>query len=228
MINRFAWLAIEVADLQRADKLYRETLGLRMIGERPHERRYAVGESQLRLRTPNAQPNGGIHVHFAFGTAEESYDEWWDRLSERFDLEEHSFGMYRSLYFEDSDGHCVEIGQQPVQGDGLETIFEVVLEVADLERALSFYQLAGFDLVDLGEERPRARLRSNAVALELWEPHRGLAGARGGEHVDLGIGVESVSEVRTKLEEVALAENESSDAVTLRDPDGHRITWIES
>jgi len=143
------------------------------------------GRHRSRAPPTGGAPAGGLHTHFAFSIPAAEYDDWWDRLDDNYDLKEARFGPSRSLYLYDPDGNCVELGQQDVTGPGIDGIFEVVLEVADLERAQAFYEDLGFETVDEGDDRKRVRLHG-PMALELWEPHLGIADARGGVHVDLG------------------------------------------
>ncbi|MEF8774586.1 MAG: VOC family protein, partial [Halobacteriales archaeon] len=183
---------------------------------------YAAGDQQLRLRRPSTVPRGGLHTHFALSTPDDRYGAWWDRLSEDFDLVEHRFGDSRSLYLYDPDGNCLEIGQAGGEGAELTRIFEVVLEVEDLEVAEAFYADLGFDPVDRGDGRRRVRL-AGPMALELWEPQLGIADARGGVHVDLGFAGDAraaVEAVGDRAPDVV----DREEGVRIRDPDGHWLT----
>ncbi|WP_049987193.1 VOC family protein [Halobellus rufus] len=168
---------------------------------------YPVGTSDadattLLLRRPEDAPRGGVHTHYAFSTTAAAYPRWRRRLAD-LDPVEFSFGSSDSLYVYDPDGNCVEIGSvdtdaadaaardgPPASRDAAESappltgIFEVVLEVLDLDRAEARYRRLGFEVVDRGSDRRRVRL-DGPVALELWEPQLGIADARGGLHVDL-------------------------------------------
>jgi len=226
MLTGLAWLALEVKYLESARAFYEETLGLPVRKRGDDELVATAGETDLVLRRPSGLPRGGLHTHYAFSIPDAEYDNWWDRLSESYDLEEAQFGPARSLYLYDPDGNCVELGQQDVTGPGIGGIFEVVLEVADLERARDFYEDLGFETVDEGDNRTRIRLHG-PMALELWEPHLGIADARGGVHVDLGF---ETDEPKTALKAVAdridSLEQETDDEVVVRDPDGHVLTFI--
>jgi len=123
------------------------------------------GRHRSRAPPTGGAPAGGLHTHFAFSIPAAEYDDWWDRLDDNYDLEEARFGPSRSLYLYDPDGNCVELGQQDVTGPGIDGIFEVVLEVADLERAQAFYEDLGFETVDEGDDRKRVRLHG-PMALE--------------------------------------------------------------
>ncbi|QFU81423.1 VOC family protein [Natronorubrum aibiense] len=225
MLTGLSWLALEVKYLERARSFYEETLNLTLAQERDTELVFEAGETALVLRRPAAFPRGGLHTHFAFSIPDAAYDDWWDRLSEAYDLEEAQFGSARSLYLYDPDGNCVEIGQQDVAGPGIDGIFEVVLEVESLERATSFYADLGFETVDTGADRKRVRMQG-PMALELWEPQLGIADARGGVHVDLGF---RLDEPKVALDAVAdrvrAIEQETDETVVVRDPDGHFLTF---
>lgn len=224
MLDRLAWLGLEVRHLERARAFYEETLDLSLMVE-DGVARATVGDTTLRLVEPGPVPRGGLHVHYAFATSPERYDDWVDRLSAGFDLEEHRFGSARSLYLDDPDGHCVEIGDVGPAGaeDSLTGIFEVVLEVEDLSRAETVYRRLGFEVVDRGDDRRRVRL-AGPVDLELWEPQRGLADARGGVHVDLGFAASDPRAVGEAVGDLARSVEPTGAGVLVRDPDGHALT----
>lgn len=224
MLDGLRWLALEVKDLDPAVAFYREHLDLPVRERDEREARLGAGESALVLRRPDSVPRGGLHTHFALSTPADQYDDWWDRLSKSFDLEEHQFGPARSLYFDDLEGNCVEIGQRDDAGEGITGIFEVVLEVADLDRAESFYRALGMDLVDRGDNRKRVRLTAGPFDLELWEPHLGLADARGGVHVDLGLATTDSEGAVAAVDEQARTVQRLDDGIRLEDPDGHWLT----
>lgn len=229
MLETLRWLALEVKYLDRARAVYVDRLGL------PVRRRTADGidlaiergSVDLRLRTPGSTPRGGLHTHFALATPRDAYLAWWERLSAYYTLEEHRFDDSRSLYFHDPDDHCVEIGQIDDRSeDGGEPtvtgIFEVALEVLDLERATAFYRRLGFETVDRGEDRRRVRL-AGPVALELWEPQLGLADARAGVHVSMGFDAPAPTAIATAVRDVAcdVGRMDGEDGVRITDPDGH-------
>ncbi|MFD1562754.1 VOC family protein [Haloarchaeobius amylolyticus] len=226
MLTGLAWLALEVKYLEPARAFYEETLGLPIRERGDDELVAAAGETDLVLRRPSGLPRGGLHTHYAFSIPESEYDDWWDRLSESYDLEEARFGPARSLYLYDPDGNCVELGQQDVGGPGIDGIFEVVLEVEDLERAMAFYEALGFETVDEGDDRTRVRLHG-PMALELWEPHLGIADARGGVHVDLGFETDDPTAALAAVRDrIGSLERETDDEIVVRDPDGHFLTFI--
>ncbi len=227
MLSGPRWLALEVKYLDRARSFYEAFLDLEVRRETATEAALAVGETDLILRTPSTVPRGGLHTHYAMSIPAVEYDDWYDRLDERFDLVEHRFGAARSLYFYDTEGNCVELGERSdTEGTGVSGVFEVVFEVEDLPRALGFYETLGFDVVDEGEDRERVRLSCGAFDVELWEPHLGLADARGGVHVDLGIAADDPQEVADAVAEDALAVTGVDGGVRVRDPDGHYLTLV--
>ncbi|SEH43101.1 Catechol-2,3-dioxygenase [Halopenitus malekzadehii] len=255
-ITRLTHLALEVQSLDRAREFYEDRLGLghERIHRTDREVAYAVGDtgSRLVLRRPRSIPRGGVHTHFALSTTADAYDAWIDRCADLNPVER-TFGAYRSLYVDDHDGHCVEIGtlegtdDAGTRGDtpALTGIFEVVLEVTSLDRSEAIYRSLGFEVVDRGDDRPRVRLQG-PFDLELWEPHIGIADARGGCHVDLGLASDDPDADADRLAD-AIATAGSADSVggtdatgeaateivepidggvRVRDPDGHRIAIV--
>lgn len=228
MLDDLAWLGLEVLYADRAVEFYRDAFD-REVRRRGEAAVFDVGEQELRLVEPGPIPRGGLHVHYAMATPPDRYDEWIDRLSPGYDVVEHDFGSSRSLYLFDPDGHCVEIGNVGDSGrsDAITGIFEVVLEVEDLGRAEEFYRALGFSVVDRGDTRPRVRL-TGPVDLELWEPQRGLADARGGVHVDLGFRRSDEVPLPVLVREGARAIEPLENGVRVRDPDGHALTLLGS
>lgn len=225
MLTGLTWLALEVKYLDRARTFYEEELELSIRAESEREIRFGAGETDLVLRRPEGVPRGGLHTHYAFSIPAGEYDDWWERLTEDYDLEEARFGPSRSLYLYDPDGNCVELGQQDVAGPGIDGIFEVVLEVESIPRSESFYADLGFETVDAGEGRKRVRM-NGPMALELWEPHLGIADARGGVHVDLGFETDDPgSALEAVGDRVPSVDRETDGEVVVRDPDGHVLTF---
>jgi catechol-2,3-dioxygenase len=229
MLTRLSALALEVWFLPRARPFYEETLNLPVRADRSGEGEvvYDVGGADLLLREPGPVPRGGVHVHYALAAPPPAYADWTERLSERPDYETVDFGATESLFVYDRDDHCVEIGDRG-EGDGrLDGVFEIALEVESLETAESFYRALGFEVVDRGEGRRRTRL-AGAVDLELWEPQRGLADARGGVHADLRFAAPDPGAVIDAVADRALDATElpAERGVRLRDPDGHYLTAV--
>ncbi|PCR91537.1 VOC family protein [Natrinema ejinorense] len=228
MLTGLAWLALEAKSLESAREFYAERLGLTVRERGDRELAFAAGDTDLVVRRPDGLPRGGLHTHYAFSIPDAEYDEWWSRLGDDYDLEEAQFGPTRSLYLYDPDGNCVELGQQDVAGPGIDGIFEVVLEVADLERSRAFYEELGFEPVDEGRGRKRVRLQG-PTALELWEPQLGIADARGGVHVDLGFETADPAAALAAVDDrIRSLERETDEAVVVRDPDGHFVTFVST
>jgi len=225
MLDALQWLALEVKSLDRARGFYAGTLDLPVQRSDDREVALRAGDASLILRRPKAVPRGGLHTHFAFAIPHGEYDAWYERLSRSYDLVEREFGTAKSLYCYDPDGNCVELGQHDTEGEGIRGVFEVVLEVSDLERATEFYTSLGFETVDRGDDRRRVRL-GGPVALELWEPQLGIADGRGGVHVDLGFATDgspgvAVDAVLDRASKVTMID----DDVRITDPDGHHLTF---
>ncbi|WP_129115821.1 VOC family protein [Halegenticoccus tardaugens] len=238
MLDALSHLALEVKYLDRARGFYVDRLGLTPTEETDTEVAFSLGggdrrddgTTQLILRRPSRVPRGGLHVHYAFSTSEAAYEGWLERLAD-LDPEEHTFGSYRSLYVDDPDDHCVEIGGLADGGTdvGLVGIFEVVLEVVDLDRSEELYSALGFETVDRGDERRRVRLRSPfGLDLELWEPQLGLADARGGVHVDLAFDAGDPDGAADAIDRWVCERERVGDGVRVSDPDGHSLTFVRA
>jgi len=227
MLGTLEWLALEAKYLDRTQAFYEAFLDLPVRREREEEVAFAAGDPDLILRAPGGVPRGGIHTHYAFSIPAPEYDQWYDRLDDRFDLVEHAFGESKSLYFYDPDGNCVELGQSSVEGPGIDGIFEVVLEVESLDRAEPFYEDLGFETVDRGEDRKRIRMTTGSLALELWEPHLGLADARGGLHVDFGVAADDPAAIADRVADDARRVEDLDEGVRVVDPDGHYLSLVE-
>jgi catechol-2,3-dioxygenase len=231
MLGACRWLTLEVKHLDPVVEFYRTHLDVPVASESDREVTLDVGgNAELRLRRPDGVPRGGLHTHYAFACSEDDYDAWWDRLEDDFELQEVDFGGMRSLYFYDPEGNCVEIGSAGESTDrdspALSGIFEVVFEVEDLPGAEAFYTDLGFEIVDQGDNRRRTRLTTGPFDIELWEPHLGLADARGGVHVDVGVNSQDPERVADSVA-ARVTKRESVDGgVRIRDPDGHYLTFL--
>ena len=221
-----AWLALEVKYLDRASEFYRDHLRLDAVRETDTEVTLAAGETGLVLRRPTALPRGGLHTHYALSLARDEYDAWYDRLSADFDLDEHTFGDARSLYFYDVEGNCVELGESDESGSGVVGVFEVVLEVADLDTSVEVYTALGMEIVDRGSDRRRVRLSGEGFDLELWEPQLGLADARGGVHVDCGFRFSDPEAALDAVRDAVGTIERLDEGIRVRDPDGHFLTFV--
>jgi catechol-2,3-dioxygenase len=223
------WLALEVKYLDPSASFYRRHLDLPVVRETDTEIAFAAGDTDLVLRSPSTVPRGGLHTHYALSTPAAEYSDWWDRLSPHFDLTEFEFGTSKSLYFYDTEGNCVEIGQSDDdeskgESETITGVFEIVLEVESLDRAESFYTALGCDVVDRGDERKRIRLTAGSFDIELWEPQLGIADARGGVHVDLGIETDDPNTLLDRIDTQAISVEELDDGFRVKDPDGHYVT----
>ena len=226
MSSSLSWLALEVKDREAVTAFYRDHLDLPVSHETTTETVLHAGTTDLVLRRPSGLPRGGLHTHYAFSIPVGEYDDWVARLDPQFNLTEFDFGSYRSLYLDDPAGNCVELGQRDVEGPGITDIFEVVLEVASVGRAVDFYTSLGFEVVDDGGDRPRTRLSTGALDLELWEPQLGLADGRGGVHVDWGLHVEDPATVAARVESEARRIESVENGIRVWDRDGHALTLV--
>jgi catechol 2,3-dioxygenase-like lactoylglutathione lyase family enzyme len=114
-------LVLEVEDLERARRFYRDVLGLEetLYGEGREGRYwYLVGDTaRLGLWTPQvglAGGRGGAHVHFAFQVPDDEVDRMGDRLDAAGVAFEGpiQLGPGRSIYVTDPDGNSVEFWSQ--------------------------------------------------------------------------------------------------------------------
>ncbi len=231
MLGSCRWLALEVKSLDRIGSFYREHLSVPVVSRTDREVTLDVGDgSELRLRRPDGVPRGGLHTHYALSCPSDAYGTWWDRLDETFDLLEVDFGDMQSLYFYDPEGNCVEIGGRDGPAGSSERtlsgIFEIVFEVESLPDAEAFYTDLGFDIVDSGKSRQRTRLTAGPFDIELWEPHLGLADARGGVHVDVGIGASDPEAAADAVGDRTTKRETIDEGVRVRDPDGHYLTLV--
>jgi catechol 2,3-dioxygenase-like lactoylglutathione lyase family enzyme len=114
-------LVLEVADLERSERFYADTLGLAVVERWPHRDAVWVlaGGTRIGLWKPQVGlegSRGGTHVHFALRVPEETFDGRVAALrSAGYDAPVHEFGPLgsgdepsRSVYVTDPDGHLVE------------------------------------------------------------------------------------------------------------------------
>ena len=220
------WLCLESKYLEESRKFYSNVLDLDIEEETPDTVSFEAGDCTLRLKQPSGVPRGGVHTHYAFSTAEDEYGDWLERVEEVLDFSpvEHDFGNSRSMYFYDPDRHCVEIDGVDREGDGITGIFEVVLEVEDLEDAVEFYEALGGSVIDDSEGGKRVRLSFGGFDLELWEPRLGIADGQGGLHVDFGVSTEGMEPDFDYLRGNNSKTEEVDEGVRYRDRDGHYVT----
>ncbi len=215
MIHRLAWLAIEGEDEAAVRSFYGDVLEL----DRSGNDTFVAGDTELHLRRPGVTSPGGAHVHFAFTTGADALGHWRATLEAYGDVVSHDFGGFESLYVVDPSGHCVEVANRGASGRSLTGIFEVVLAVENLNRAIRRYEAIGFTTTSRSDNRPRVRLTVGPFDLELWEPHRGLADALPGAHVDLGFVADADAATTAAVDAGYTPVGEHS----VMDPDGHRI-----
>jgi catechol 2,3-dioxygenase-like lactoylglutathione lyase family enzyme len=121
-------------------------------------------------------------------------------------------------------------GRPPVSG-----ISELVLEVADLEAARTFYRdVLGFEETLLGEGADGRYwyLVGETARLGLWTEQVGLAGGRGGAHVHYAfhVGDEEIDRLKERIEQAG-AEVEGpiqlgpGRAIYVTDPDGNVVEF---
>ena len=122
----------------------------------------------------------------------------------------------------------------PVDG-----VSELVLEVADLAAAETFYaEVLGFPVVDRSEEAGRVWLMAGTrTRIGLWRPQRGIADGRGGAHVhyafqiadrDFDPAVERLREHGYDPEVVSFDDDDRGRSLYVHDPDDNVVecwTW---
>lgn len=226
MLDAARSLALEVTDLDAALAFYEDELDLGVEARSGDGVELRAGDCTLALRPVGALPRGGAHVHYAFAVPPAEYDDWYERLAAGHDVEERTFGDVRSLYCFDPAGHCVELGERG-EGSGITGVFEIVLEVTDLDAATERYTALGFSVVDHGEDRRRVRLTTGELDLELWEPQYGIADARGGDHVEFAITADDPEGIADRLDPTTWrAAVIDHGAAELRDWDGHIVRLV--
>ena len=225
MLGELQWLALEVKYVERVQAFYEAFLDLEVERDTDDEVTLAVGDTDLVLRAPGNSPRGGLHTHYAAGVPATKYDAWYDRLDEQFNLVEQTIGDARSLYFYDPAGNCVELGERETGRQGVDSVFEVVFEVEHLDPAVAFYEGLGFEVVDRGEEG-RARLTTGPFDVELWEPRLGIADARGGVHVDIGVAATDPAAAVDPVRDDASAVTPVEGGLRVRDPGGHTLSLL--
>jgi catechol 2,3-dioxygenase-like lactoylglutathione lyase family enzyme len=117
---------------------------------------------------------------------------------------------------------------------GVTGVSELVLEVADLDRAERFYaDVLGLPVVERWQGREAVWLMvGDRTRIGLWTPQVGLAGGRGGTHVHYAMHVPpagydaAVAALRDRgqdVEEHAFPAYEQSRAAYVTDPDGNVV-----
>ena len=110
-------------------------------------------------------------------------------------------------------------------------VSELVLEVADLERAAAFYRdVLGLPIVERWEDRQAVWVMAGArTRIGLWIPQVGIAGGRGGAHVHYAMHIaeadydDAVGRLRGRGQDVHEEDFGDSRAAYVTDPDGHVV-----
>jgi catechol 2,3-dioxygenase-like lactoylglutathione lyase family enzyme len=124
------------------------------------------------------------------------------------------------------------------QGIPVTGVNELVLEVADLDRAVRFYtEVLGLPEVERWDHRDAVWVMAGErTRIGLWRPQIGLAGGQGGAHVHYAMHLPE-DEYETAVERLRAHEQEVQEevfeadrgrAVYVTDPDGHLVelwTW---
>ncbi|MGH7829226.1 MAG: VOC family protein [Candidatus Binatia bacterium] len=110
---------IPVSDLDRSEKFYNGTLGMRVLRKNRHMVFLKCGDDYLVLgkSTTSINPNveGETTIHHAFKVAAEDFDRSVELLKQKgikiLHLEDRQDGTFqgRSAYFHDPDGNALEI-----------------------------------------------------------------------------------------------------------------------
>ena len=117
-------LVLEVLDLDRAVRFYRDILGFPVVAEREDRAWLMIGErTRIGLWAPQvglARGRGGVHVHYAMHVEDSDFDACVEHLKARshppeiLDFEDDGRG--RAAYVEDPDGNIVELWTWDVAG----------------------------------------------------------------------------------------------------------------
>ncbi len=120
-IERLVETGIYADDLDKAERFYREALGLEMLTKEPGRHVFfRVGESVLLIFRAEATLKGGMLPphgargpgHFALGIPTDSFDAWREHLRvHRIEIEKEVEWPKggKSLYFRDPAGNSVEL-----------------------------------------------------------------------------------------------------------------------
>lgn len=120
MVSGVSELALEVADLGRAERFYVDVLGLPVVERWDGEATWVMAGDRTRIGLWLPQiglggGRGGVHVHFALHLPEERFETLVEKIrASGFDVYVHDHGGYgdgrgRAAYATDPDGHCVEL-----------------------------------------------------------------------------------------------------------------------
>jgi len=114
-----------VADLDRAERFYRDVMGLKQIGkESDRHVFFRVGTGVLLLfyaertrRSSTLPPHGADgEIHVCFTVAPDEYDAWRRRVRDRQVAvqKEITWPVGRSFYFRDPDGNLLELADADI------------------------------------------------------------------------------------------------------------------
>jgi catechol 2,3-dioxygenase-like lactoylglutathione lyase family enzyme len=121
----------------------------------------------------------------------------------------------------------------------VEGVSELVLEVADLARAETFYtEVLGLPVVERWPHRDAVWVLAGPTRIGLWKPQVGLEGSRGGEHVHFAMRIpeesfdDRVNTMRAHGHPVPVHEfgpladgAPPTRAAYVHDPDGHLVEF---
>jgi catechol 2,3-dioxygenase-like lactoylglutathione lyase family enzyme len=114
-----------VADIDRAERFYRDVMALRPIGKEPGRHAFfRVGSGVLLLfraertrQSASVPPHGADgEIHVCFTTVSDEYETWKTRIQEhRIAIEkETEWPNGRSFYFRDPDGNLLELANADI------------------------------------------------------------------------------------------------------------------
>lgn len=128
-VKRMGHLALDVADLDRAEKFYTQIFDLRVAHKRGKEVLLRCGADYLTIRevkptAARAPARMGAAIgmdHFGLAVAPEDFDAAVTQLQaagvrQAGEVVAHANGT-RSVYFEDPDGNIIEIWDEPSRND---------------------------------------------------------------------------------------------------------------
>ena len=114
-----------VADVDRAERFYRDVMGLTQIGKEPGRHVFfRVGSGVLLLfRAQTTRQSGSLpphgadgEIHVCFTTSPAEYEVWKRRIQKHgiAILQETEWAQGRSFYFRDPDGNLLELANADI------------------------------------------------------------------------------------------------------------------